>query len=110
MNSQQVLKQLRYLLTNQKWSGGTTPVFGYKSVLVSAAAEGDFLGDVVMPCAIIKPLGGTSDPEFREEPDYWQQLVNLRVFVVHQGDPVGQGLDCPVWLVLRSSSSGSGSR
>lgn len=87
MNTWQVCRQIQYLLREQVWTGSATAVFHTSSVLITAAPRESAMEQLIMPAALIRPLGATSDDE---EPDFITQELALTLAVSHAGDSYGE--------------------
>ena len=87
MNSWQVSRQVQYLLRQANWASGGNTVFHTGSVIVTAAPQESALEQLIMPAALIRPLGATSDDE---EPDLIQQEFAVTLAVSHAGDAFGE--------------------
>ena len=87
MNTWQVCRQVQYLLRQRAWTGSVTKVFASASVLITAAPRESVVEQLVMPAALIRPMGATSDDE---EPDFITQELALTLAVAHAGDAYGE--------------------
>ena len=61
MNTWQVCRQIQYLLRQRAWTGSATKVFHTDSVLITSAPRESALEQLIMPAALIRPMGATSD-------------------------------------------------
>ncbi len=91
MNTDQLLRQIRYRLQERKWTGGTKPVFASSSVfVVGNPDDAQLLTGKRTPMAAIQAIGWSPDPEASESPALKNQRIRIRVFVRVPGDSVGQ--------------------
>jgi len=87
MNTWQVVRQIQYLLRERDWTGSATTVFHTSSVIITSAPRESALEQMIMPVALIRPLGATSDDE---EPDLISQEIAITIGVAHAGDSMGE--------------------
>ena len=87
MNTWQVCRQIQYLLRQRAWTGSATKVFHTDSVLITSAPRESALEQLIMPAALIRPMGATSDDE---EPDLISQDIAVTIAVAHAGDAFGE--------------------
>ena len=90
MNTWQITRQLQYLIRSRKWTGSSALVFHTDSVKVTAAPQESAIEQMIMPACIIRPLGGTTDPEASEAADLTEQEIGITVAVAHVGDSWGE--------------------
>ena len=93
MNIYQILRQTKYLIQSQVWSGSSTVVFHPDSIIIVAQdSEIDALDQrPIIPICLISPLDGQSDPQHGEEPDLIQRQIAIALISENYGDPLGQG-------------------
>lgn len=94
MNLFQVLRQLKYLLRNRKWENNSAynVVFPANSVIVSIAPAVKWISKLGMPCAVIVPMDGQTDPEFGETPDLLVRRLTVKLCQILPGDGVGENV------------------
>ena len=90
MNTWQCLRQVQYLLRNQKWTGSSNLVFAEGSVKITAAPPQSVFEQLRMPAVMVRPLGATTDPEKGELPDLVEQEVAITLAVAHAGEAWGE--------------------
>lgn len=91
MNAWQVLRQLKYILTQRTWQGSGSVVFPSGSVKITEAmGEAAKRTGIRMPFALISPGAGQSDPEANEEPDLIRRDIVVSTMVAIPGDHVGE--------------------
>ena len=81
--------QLKFILGNRIWPGGTEPVF--PAVVISAGVDQEVLQQFRIPLAIIRPMGAAADPSENEEPKLIRQTYNVRTYVGVHNDGIGEG-------------------
>lgn len=91
MNIWQAAQQVKYLLQQQVWTGGAT-VFARESVLCLASdSELEALDShLVLPCAVVVPGGGQSDPQAGDLPSLWSQELIVALAARNFNDRTGQ--------------------
>lgn len=89
MNTQQVCRQIQYLLLNQDWTGGSNDVFGSGCVVITAGLPERFSHHLRYPAAIITP-GAAQPDQYGEEPDIIVQPITIRAITLAPGDESGQ--------------------
>jgi hypothetical protein len=87
MNTWQAVQQVRYLLGKRAWPDSATLVFGSASVIVTAAIPEPVFERVRLPCALIRIMPATNDPD---EPGIDLQEITIRLAVGHAGDGTGE--------------------
>lgn len=90
MTTLAVVNKLKTTLLARNWTGTSNKVFHANSVVISAAMDERALSSMISPMAIIKPLDGTSDPNFDEEPDLLVEQIAVRLVQIVPGDAIGQ--------------------
>ena len=89
MNIWQTVRQVKYLLQQATWPDATTTVFATESVRVVAALAPARLSEMRPPIALVRPLGGSADPE-ADQMDLFQQDIGISLFCGCGGDQVGE--------------------
>jgi len=90
MTSEQVLRQIRYLLRNATWTDSPTgPLFGSPNVFLSAGFDAARLGEVNFPFCVIAP-GGFQPMGDGENPSLGEFEGQIHIFVRHEGDRLGE--------------------
>jgi len=87
MNTQQISKQLRFLLEAQNWTGSGNTVFG--DVKVSNSVVEGVIKDLRTPFVLLGIGSATPDPE---EPDLLTQNIIARLVVASHGDKYGENV------------------
>jgi len=87
VNAWQDFRQLQYLIRAQTWPDGATVAFSSQSVIISASPIEETAEKIILPMAIIRPGGATSD---QDDPDLLDQEVVISLGVGHAGDAYGE--------------------
>jgi hypothetical protein len=89
VNIWQVAKQVRYLLRARRWEGNGAyeQVFNEESVIVSSNPPMDALKIVTPPMAIIRIMGGSLDPQYRQNPRMVQRSIGITLATWGPHDP-----------------------
>lgn len=89
MNTWQVVRQLKFLLEAQKWTGTSNEVFAQGHVkATSGLDEQTFINKLNFPCVLIQPGNARPDPE---EQGFVDIDIGFRLAVKHSGDAIGEG-------------------
>ena len=91
MNEWQVLRQLKYILTQRTWDGSGSVVFPSGCVKATEAmGEKVKRTGIRMPFSLVSPGDGQVDPEFNEEPDLIRRNFRVSVMTLAPGDHAGE--------------------
>ncbi len=90
MNRWQISRQLKFILQNAVWPGGTEVVFG--GVAVSVRPPDEWRKNFRWPLAAIRPMPVSSDPQHNEQPDLLVGQWAVRIYVVQASDEFGEGV------------------
>lgn len=90
MTTRQIAQRLKNVLRSLRWGGTGEPVFPYESVIISVGMEEENFGRIILPAAIIRPVGGSRDPRHGQEARLWGQGFELVIMLSMAGDPEGE--------------------
>ncbi len=92
MNTWQLCREIKSRLQAQNWLASSSPVFASGSVFISAGSVPDeqLLKNRRTPMAMISPMGGTTDPDYRDFPGVLRRDINIRLIVTVAGDALGE--------------------
>lgn len=111
MNIWQIARQLQFLLRQEKWSDGSTPVFADGSVVITdIEAIAQVLEErLIEPLALIVPGDGTVDPQHSgQQPDLLLHRLTVALVTVNQNLRAGEGAFVGANRVGVSDSRGRG--
>ena len=82
-------QQIKHVLQKRLWPGvGGAEVF--PKVVISVGMDTEILQQFRLPLAVIRPMGGSSDPNKGEEPKFIRQTFNIRLYAGESSDGVGE--------------------
>ena len=90
MNTWQMTKQLQFLLGRRAWPGAPANTFVFPQVIISVGLDQKVLQRFRLPLAMIRIMGGSSDPNHNEEPRLIRQTYNVRVYTAVSSDGIGE--------------------
>ncbi len=90
MNTWQLLREIKNVLNDQLWTGGSNQVFGADSAIVTGGPEDQAGAAVRFPAALIRPLDASVDPNHGQQPDFIRQRIGIRILQAIAGDVLGE--------------------
>jgi len=86
----QIVNRLRNVLRTLRWGDTGDVIFPDTSVVVSAAMTDDEFGRLILPAAVIRPVGGSRDPRHGQEARLWAQGIEVVIMQSLAGDQRGE--------------------
>ena len=107
MNAWQVSRQVKYLLVEQTWTGASTAVFGAVRITAKPTEEA-VRTNLVLPAALVRPLGAAVDPFLGELPDAFEQELVIALVVSIKNDPFQEAMLIGAQRTGQTDSRGRG--